>query len=142
MPLISEDVVAQLKEEFKQLKDPVRLLVFSQALADPNSEQVKRLVEELGAIDDRLKVESYNLVIDTEKVAELGIARSPAIAVLGENKDFGVRMYGAPSGFAFGALIDAILDISTGESLLQEATIAALTGLARPVHQQVFSSPT
>jgi hypothetical protein len=35
MSLITEDVAAQLREEFKALVNPVRLAVFSQALADP-----------------------------------------------------------------------------------------------------------
>jgi hypothetical protein len=44
MALITDEVAAQLKQEFQKLKDPVRLAVFSQALADPESEQVRRLV--------------------------------------------------------------------------------------------------
>ena len=85
MSLMTEDVAAQLKDEFAQLVSPVRLAVFSQALADPESEQVRRLVEELGALDARLAVESYNFVLDKEKVESLGIRRSPAIAVIGRH---------------------------------------------------------
>src|SRR5207248_7765305 len=75
MALITEDVAAQLKAEFARLGGPVRLAVFSAALADPESEQVKRLVEELAAIEPRIAAESYNFVLDKEKVAELGIQR-------------------------------------------------------------------
>jgi alkyl hydroperoxide reductase subunit AhpF len=142
MALLTEDVVAQLKEEFTRLVHPVRLAVFSQALADPESEQVRRLVEELGALDDKLAVESYNFVLDTEKVKELGIARTPAVAVLGADKDHGVRFYGVPAGYEFGTLVDAILDVSNGQSGLSEPTRAALAALAAPVHIQVFSTPT
>ena len=71
MALIADDVASQLKEEFAALVNPVRLAVFSQALADPDSEQVKRLVEELGALDPRLAAESYNFILDTEKVERL-----------------------------------------------------------------------
>jgi len=120
----------------------VRLAVFSQALADPESEQVRRLVEELGALDSRISVEAYNLVLDKEKVESLGIARSPAIAVMGSEKDFGVRFYGLPTGYEFGTLIDAVLDVSSGDSGLGEPTRAALAALERPVHIQVFSTPT
>ena len=142
MGLIAEDVAAQLKEEFAKLVNPVRLAVFSQALADPESEQVKRLVEELGAIDERLTAESYNFVLDTEKVEQLRIARIPAIAILGAEKDYGIRMYGLPSGYEFGTLVDAILDVSSGESGLSAETRQALGRLGRPVHIQVFSTPT
>ena len=142
MALITDDVAAQLREEFAKLKDPVRLAVFSQALADPESEQVKRLVEELAAIDPRITAESYNFVLDTAKVEELKIQRIPAIAVLGAEKDHGIRMYGLPSGYEFGTLVDAILDVSSGDSGLAEATRAALKEIAQPVHLQVFSTPT
>jgi len=142
MPLITEEVAGQLKEEFARLVNPVRLAVFSQALADPESEQVKRLVEELAAVDSRLSAESYNFVLDKEKVEALGIQRSPAIAVMGADKDYGIRMYGLPSGYEFGTLVEAILDVSSGDSGLSEPTRTALKEIAKPVHVQVFSTPT
>ncbi len=141
MALISDEVVGQLRQEFEKLKDPVRLAVFSQALADPESEQVRRLVEELAATDSRLSAESYNFVLDTEKVEALHIQRIPAIAILGA-KDYGIRMYGLPSGYEFGTLVDAILDVSSGTSGLSEETKAALAEVKQPVHLQVFSTPT
>ena len=142
MALITDEVAAQLREEFQKLENPVRLAVFSQALADPESEQVKRLVAEVATLDPKITAESYNFVLDTEKVAALGIQRIPAIAVLGAEKDYGIRMYGLPSGYEFGSLIDAILDVSSGDSGLSAPTREALAALERPVHVQVFSTPT
>ncbi len=142
MLLINEEVAEQLKQEFTRIVKGVRLAVFSQALADPESEQVRRLVEELGGLDARLSVESYNFVLDKEKVDALGIARSPAVAILGAEKDYGVRFYGMPTGYEFGTLVDAILDVSAGDSGLGEQTRAALAAVDRPVHIQVFSTPT
>ena len=142
MALIAEEVASQLKEEFAKLVNPVRLAVFSQALADPESEQVKRLVEELGALDPRLTTESYNFVLDTEKVEALRIARIPAIAILGAEKDYGIRMYGLPSGYEFGTLVEAIIDVSNSDSGLSPETRAALKEIDKPVHLQVFSTPT
>lgn len=142
MSLITEEVAADLKLELAKLQNPVRLVVFSQALADPHSEQVKRLVEELAALDPKLSAESYNFVLDKEKADALGIQRIPAIAVLGAEKDYGIRLYGLPSGYEFGTLIDAILDVSKGESVLSQETKQALHALDRNVHVQVFSTPT
>ena len=142
MAILTDDVTAQLKEEFQRLVNPVRLAVFSQALAEPESEQVRRMVEELAALDGRLALESYNFVLDAEKVKELGIARIPAIAVLGADKDYGIRLYGMPTGYEFGTLVDAILDVSSGDSGLAAETRAILGGLTSPVHLQVFSTPT
>ncbi len=142
MALISDDVATDLRKAFEKLQGPVRLAVFSQALADPESEQVRRLVEELAALEPRITAASHNFVLDTEKVAELAVKRIPAIAILGAEKDYGIRMYGLPSGYEFGTLIEAILDVSGGDSGLSAPTREALAGLARPVHLQVFSTPT
>jgi len=142
MALIRDEVASQLKEEFQGLLNPVRLAVFSQALADPESDQVRMLVEELAALDPRITAESYNFVLDKDKVDALGITRIPAIAVMGALKDYGIRAYGLPQGYEFGSLIDAILDVSSGQSGLSEETKAALHALERPVHVQVFSTPT
>jgi len=142
MPLMTDEVTTQLKDEFAQLVNPVRLAVFSQALADPESEQVRRLAEELVALDPRLSLEPYNFVLDKEKAEELKIARIPAMAVMGAEKDYGIRIYGLPSGYAFGTLIEAILDVSRSVSGLSDETRAALKDLAQPVHIQVFSTPT
>lgn len=142
MALITDEVAEQLRQEFRKLKDRVRLLVFSQALADPEAEQVKRLVDEIAALEPRIAAESWNFVLDTEKVVALNIQRIPAIAILGADKDYGIRMYGLPSGYEFGSLVDAILDVSRGDSGLSAPTREALLALERPVHVQVFSTPT
>ena len=142
MALINDEIAAELREAFAALKDPVRLAVFSQALADPASEEVRRLVEELAALDPRLRAESANFVLDKERVEALGIERIPAIAVLGDARDYGVRFYGTPAGYEFGSLIDAILDVSAGASQLSEETKTALAALDRDVRVRVFSTPT
>lgn len=142
MALITDEVKEQLQAEFQKLVSPVRLAVFSQALADPESDQVRRLVEELAALDPKITALSYNFVLDKDKVEALGISRIPAIAITGEEKDYGIRMYGLPTGYEFGTLVDAILDVSSGDSGLSQDTRAALRSIDRPVHVQVFSTPT
>jgi alkyl hydroperoxide reductase subunit AhpF len=142
MALISDAVAAELKQEFQGLENPVRLLVFSQALALPESDQVRHLVEELAGLDSRIRALAYDFALNQDEVDAVGIARIPAIAVMGESKDYGLRMYGLPGGYEFGALVDAILDVSSGESGLGHETKAALQALEKPVHIQVFSTPT
>lgn len=145
MALLTDDVASQLQKEFESLENPVRLAVAFQTLQDPASEDVKRLLEEVAASNPKLSVEAVNFVLDTERVAALGFTRTPAIAVLGGeagDKDYGIRFYGMPTGYEFGTLIDAILLVSKGSSGLGEETQAALAALTRPVHVQVFSTPT
>jgi alkyl hydroperoxide reductase subunit AhpF len=146
VPLIRDDLAAQLKQELSALEDPVTLVVFSQALADPESEQVRRLLEELAALDpSHLSVEPVNFVLEKERAEAMGVTRTPAVAILrtkGEAKDYGVRFYGVPHGYEFGSLLDAIRDVSHGDHGLAPQTVSALEALERPVHIQVFSTPT
>jgi alkyl hydroperoxide reductase subunit AhpF len=142
MALLTDEVTGELREAFAGLVDPVRLVVFSQALAEPVSEEVRRLVEELTALDGRLSTESRNLVLDQERAKELGVERVPAIAVLGETEDYGVRLYGLPTGYEFGSLVESILDVSRGSSGLSDETRAGLAALDRDVRVRVFSTPT
>lgn len=142
MGLIGDQAVEQIKKEFAQLVNPVRLNVFSRAGAEPDADQVRHLVEELAGLDERLVAESHDFVPGQGNTAELSIARTPAIAIMGAGQDYGIRFYGRPSGHEFSTLIDAIGDVSRGGSELSEPTCAALAALDRPVHLQVFSTPT
>ena len=151
MSLIGDaDREAIEKELEAQLVEPVRLAVFSQSLALPGQEalvaasaQAERLVEELAALHPKLSVESHSFVGDRERVDALGIERIPAIAVLREDGDPGIRLYGRIEGYEFGTLLDAIVDVSKGgEAALAEETRDALAALEQKVHIQVFSTPT
>ena len=143
-----EKVAGEIKERFSEMVHPVKLVVFSQALQYPESEEVKRLVEELGTLDPRIIVESKNFVIDEAYAKSMGVERIPAIAILragvegAPDHDYGVRFFGLPMQYDFGVLIDGIVDVSKGESGLDPLTLEALLALPKPVHVQVFTTPT
>ena len=143
-----EDVAGQIRERFSELVHKVKLVVFSQVLQHPESEEVKRLVEELATLDSRLIVESKNFVIDEADAKALAVHHVPWIAILraGEDGakdiDYGVRFFGLPMQYDFGVLIDGIVDVSKGESGLDPKTVEALSSLQAPVHLQVFTTPT
>jgi glutaredoxin-like protein len=150
MALLDSAQRQELAEEFEaKLVNPVRLAVFSQTLAMPGqealasaSERTRQLVEELASLHPDLSAESRSYLSDREWVKDLAIERIPAIAVLREREDPGVRLYGRIEGYEFAALIDAILDTSADTSALSEETTATLADLERRVHIQVFSTPT
>lgn len=52
-------------------------------------------------------------------------------------------MYGIPSGYEFGSLIEAIKMVSEGEKpALSQPALDLLAKLKDPVHMQVFITPT
>lgn len=145
---LDERVTADLKERFAEMVHPVKLVVFSQALQFPESEEVKRLIEEVATVEPRITVEAKNFVIDADRAKELRVERIPAVAVLragvdgAADVDYGVRFFGLPMQYDFGVLVDAIVDVSKGETVLDAPTVEALKALTKPVHLQVFTTPT
>ena len=144
----NDDVREQIKDRFKDLVHPVKLVVFTQALEHPESEEVKRLIEELATVDDRLVLESKNFILDAEIARSLSVHHVPGVAILragidgAPDTDYGVRFFGLPMQYDFGSLIDGIVDVSRGDSGLDEETVKALQDLKKPVHLQVFTTPT
>jgi len=147
MPLISDKDADFLREEFgKRLVHPVKLAMFTQTVECQFCAETRQMVEEIAALSDKIEPVVYNF-IDNEAVAQsYGIDKIPAIAILGaqdgQEKDYGIRFYGIPSGYEFTSVIEGIIDVSKGESSLKPKTKATLAGLTEPVHIQVFVTPT
>jgi glutaredoxin-like protein len=86
----------------------------------------------------------YDLQIDAERAAALGVDKAPGMAMLGgsEGHDYGIRFYGIPSGYEFASLLEAIRMVGSDEVELRPATRAVLAELAAPLHLQVFVTPS
>jgi glutaredoxin-like protein len=141
MPLLNEEIAGHVKEELASLAGPVRLIVFTQEIECEFCAETRQLVEEIAQLSDQLTAEVYDFVADQEKVRELGIDKIPAIAVVGQ-EDYGVRLYGIPSGYEFASLLHAIQAVAAGKPELSEETLQVLADLTTPVHIQVFVTPT
>ena len=131
-----------LTKEFSQkLVNDVRLVVFTQEMPCIFCKETVEVCQDIANVTSRIKVEIYDYVKDQMKAKELRIDKIPAIAVIGA-KDYGVRFYGIPSGYEFTSLIGSILDVSKGDSGLSPKNKELLKTLDRPVHIQVFVTPT
>ncbi len=141
MALIGEKEQAQLREMFAKLQGTVKIVFFTQEHECQFCKETHQLVEELAALSDQITLEVYDFQADQEQVTRYGVDKIPAIALIGA-KDYGVRFYGIPSGYEFGALVQDIVDVANGTTELNAKTKAALSELQEPVHFQVFSTPT
>jgi alkyl hydroperoxide reductase subunit AhpF len=83
-----------------------------------------------------------SFVLDNEDKAKYGVDKAPAIVVLSDGDDTRMRMYGAPVGYEFVGLVEAIVVAGTGKIDLDPETMAWIQAVDEPMHIQVFSTPT
>jgi glutaredoxin-like protein len=131
-----------VSERFQQMVAPVRLVMFTQEIECEYCRDTRELVEQLASLSGgKVTAEVFNFQLDKHKADEYGVDKIPAIAVIGA-KDYGIRFYGIPAGYEFGALLDDILDVSKGDSGLSAKSRAALAELKEDIHLQVLTTPT
>ena len=141
MGILSENVVTELRKRLAGLKGPVKLIVFTQDMECQFCQAARELVEQVAILSEKFSVQVYDFLKDTEAVKAYGIDKIPAIVVEGE-KDSGIRFFGLPSGYEFGSLLEAANIVSRSNAMLSPETLEILSPLDRPVHIQVFVTPT
>ena len=100
------------------------------------------MLGELAALNDRVTVVEKNFVLDTEDKIKYGVDKAPAIVILANGSDTRMRFYGAPTGYEFVGLVEAIIVAGTGHIDLDPETLQWVKAVTTPTHIQVFSTPT
>lgn len=147
MSLISPSDQQRLRETFAQMTRPVRLLFFTQTLGCETCLQTRQILDELPELSDRITIEEVNFVLEPERAKQYGVDRAPAVALVGEDdahaeRDSHIRFLGAPSGYEFMSLIQAVLLVGGRPSTLSEESLKQVAAVDTPVTMQVFTTPT
>ncbi len=145
MSLLNDDIRQQVQDEFASLTNPVKLVMFTQEMECQYCSETRELVEEVAGLSDKISLEIYDQIADKEIAEEYDIDKIPAVAIVADGedaKDYGIRLYGIPSGYEFSTLIADIVMVSQRESGLDSATKQYIQGLESPLHMQVFVTPT
>ena len=148
MGLLDEKVKTETRAMFRDLINPVRLIVFTGepmlVTTDGGCETCKdnrTLVEEIAALSERISVEIYDFSNDQQKAQQYGIDKIPATIIEGAKRS-AIRFFGLPAGYEFTSLLQGIKTVSAGESELSDVSKEKLKALTRPVHIQVFVTLT
>jgi alkyl hydroperoxide reductase subunit AhpF len=108
--------------------------------------EAQQLLTELSELSSKLSFTMVDLEENPEMANRYHIDKVPGIVIariVGDNiVDFGVKYYGIPAGHEFGAFVNSILLVSSGETKLSLETRDFLVKLKEPVHLMVFSTPT
>ena len=139
--MLNDKVRDQVKKKFETLKNPVKLIIFTQEFECDYCHDARSLAEELAELSDKVKVEVYDFQQDPEKTQAYRIDKIPAIVVEGE-KDYGVRYFGVPGGYEFSSLLESVRLVSEGKADISEDTKKFLDSLTGDLHFQVFVTPT
>src|SRR5262245_5587553 len=144
MPLLSEQDRQAVRDRLAGVTHAVTLLFFTQTFGAPESAMAAhQILSEVASLNDHITVEEVNFILEQERAAEFGIADIPAIAVLRDGADTRVRFLGAPSGYEFLSLVDAVGLAGGDESGLSPASRALIAEhVTGPTELLVFVTPT
>lgn len=144
--LLNEAIIEQVREVFNQLSEPVEMLFFGQKAGCEYCEDTLQLVQEIGALSDKLGVQVYDLDRDASIARQYKVNKAPGIVIAGRDGDqildYGIRYAGVPAGHEFSSLIHDLILVSGRDSGLDARTRQFLAGLQEPVLLQVFVTPT
>jgi alkyl hydroperoxide reductase subunit AhpF len=142
MALLSPADQDKLRASFDEMTAPVRLLFFTQTLDCDTCLQAKQILDELPPLSDKITVEEVNFILDKDKAASYGIDRVPAIALASGDNDSRIRFLGAPAGYEFISLVQAVLLVGGRASNLTPENHARVAAVDRAMTLKVFTTPT
>lgn len=145
--LLPEDIVGQIREVFQQLKNPVQILLFVSQENCDYCESTRQLLDEVSELSDLISLSVHDMAeeVDLAKFYRVE-GKAPAIVFAAKEgdqiTDYGIRYLGIPSGHEFTTLIQDLLLVSGRDSGLSEQMRTYVKALTKPVHLQVFVTPT
>jgi len=126
---------------------PVRLVFFTQTLGCETCLQTKQILDELPPLSEKISIDEVNFILEPDKAKQYGIDRVPAVAIVGqtesgEERDSNIRFLGAPAGYEFMSLIQAVLLVGGRPSVLSEESLKRVAAVSSPTTMHVFTTPT
>lgn len=144
--LLNEQVAGQIQQAFAELVNPVQLLFFGSQENCDYCAETQQLLTELSELNSQLHLSIHDLKQDAALAAQFRVDKAPVIVVASKNGeqviDLGVQFSGIPAGYEFSTLINDIILASKQTTGLGAATREFLQTLTKPLHLQVFVTPT
>lgn len=146
--ILPPEIAKQVGDVFsQQMKQPVQLLFFGSKTHCEYCDETRQLLEEVTAMSDQLTLSAHELEAEPDLARLYKVeGKAPAIIIAAREgdqiTDFGIRYLGIPSGHEFSTLIQSILLVSGRDSGLSPQTREYVKSLTKPLHLQVFVTPT
>jgi glutaredoxin-like protein len=142
--LLSEQDRQTVRTHLAVVTRPVTLLFFTQTFGEPETAiATKQILQEVVALNDHLSLEEANFVLDKDRAAQFGVEAIPAIVLLRDGADTRMRFLGAPAGYEFMSLVEAVVLAGSDDSgLTAESKALIAAHVKAPLDIKVFVTPT
>lgn len=144
--VLNDQINKQIEEAFAEMQEPVQVLFFGSKDNCDYCDESKQLLEEVTAINDKVELSVYDMQENADIAERYNVTNAPGIVIAAKDNaevtNLGIQFSGIPSGHEFSTLISDILIVSKRESGLDEKTREFLKNLDKPLHLQVFVTPT
>jgi alkyl hydroperoxide reductase subunit AhpF len=146
--MLNDEIRKQVRELFGELDRPVEVLFFGSSNREECGycEETQQLLSEVVDLSEKLSLRSFDVEKDADVAATYKIDGVPGYVMVGKDgdqlTDYGVRFKGISAGHEFSSLVNDLVLVSKRDSGLRPETRAYLKTLDKPVHLQVFVTPT
>lgn len=150
MQILNDSDREIVKNRFEnELAGEVNITLFTQmdlgGLIAPGREcetcaPTEQLLKEVSEISDLITFKKLDIRSDAEEAARCNVSRIPSFLV-SKGTETNVRYLGIPAGSEFPVLIDALVNVSTGEPKISEETKRFLDGLEENLLIKTFVTP-
>jgi glutaredoxin-like protein len=144
--MLNDQIIKQLNEAFAAIEEPVQVLLFGSTEKCETCTETQQLLEEVTALSDKIELGVYDINENKDVASRFNVDHAPGIVIAAKDnadvKNLGIQFSGIPSGHEFSTLINDILIVSRRDSGLSETTREYLRTLDKPLHLQVFVTPT
>jgi glutaredoxin-like protein len=103
----------------------------------------KQVLDEIVSLSEQLTLEEVNFVLEQDRARQYGVEEIPTIVLLRGDQDTRIRFLGAPAGYEFMSLIEAVILAGTNDSgLTPDSRALVAEHVTTPLTIQVFVTPT
>jgi alkyl hydroperoxide reductase subunit AhpF len=141
MGILKDSDKEEILKMFEELDSNITIEFFTQEHECRFCSETRELLTDVAALSDKIVLKVLDFEKDKARADALGIDKIPGFSVIGK-EDNGIRFFGIPSGYEFTSFIHSLLMVSKGDSELSGTTKTALNNVTKPVHLQVFVTPT
>jgi alkyl hydroperoxide reductase subunit AhpF len=150
MQILNDSDREIVKNRFEnELASEVNITLFTQmdlgGLIVPGREcetcaPTEQLLKEVSEISDLITFKKLDIRNDTEEAARCNVSKIPSFLV-SKGAETNVRYLGIPAGSEFPVLIEALVNVSSGEPKISEETKRFLDGLEENLLIKTFVTP-